>query len=131
MAAAVVEPLDRAQQADRALLDQVGQRQTVIARLEALGHVHDEPEVGLGQLLLGGEVAALDAARQPQLLARVRSGVRAIRDRNDAKPSEVSDFMPSSFRAPPKGAPAWRLNAASTPAPALSGADAAWRRLVA
>ena len=69
VAAAVVELLHRAQQPERALLDQVGEREAVVVALVALGHVHDEPQVGLGQALLGGEVAALDAPRQPQLLA--------------------------------------------------------------
>ena len=125
MAAAVVEPLDRAQQAERALLDQVGQRQTVIARAgsawprarRAGGWPRPAAAWRRGRRARRGAPAA---APRPA----VSSGVRAIRDRNDVKPSGVSDFMPSTFRAPPKGraraAPQRRLNARLRPYPELT-----------
>ena len=66
VAAAVVELLDRADQPERALLDQVQERQP--AAEVALRDRHDEAQVGLDHLLLGGHVAALDALRQRDLL---------------------------------------------------------------
>ena len=69
-AAAVVELLDRAHQADRALLDQVQQRHPGVLALEALGEVDDEAQVGLDHAVLGLEVAALDAASELELLGR-------------------------------------------------------------
>ena len=50
--------------------------------------------------------------------------MRAIRARNSAKPSGVSDVMAATFGAPTKGGPARSLKAASTRPPGLSGADA-------
>ena len=70
VALAVVELLDGADEPERALLDQVGEREPVAGALEALGDVDDEPQVGLDHALLGGEVAALDPAREAQLLGR-------------------------------------------------------------
>ena len=67
-AAAVVELLDRAHEADRALLDQVQQRHPGVLALEALGEVDDEAQVGLDHAVLGLEVAALDAASELELL---------------------------------------------------------------
>jgi hypothetical protein len=64
----VVELLHRAQQPERPLLHEVGERQAVILALVALGDVDDEAEVRLDEPLLGGEVAALDAACERQLL---------------------------------------------------------------
>ena len=51
VALAIVELLDRADQADIAFLDQVEHRHAATDVL--LGHRHDESEVGLGQTLLG------------------------------------------------------------------------------
>ena len=67
-AAAVVELLDRAHEADRALLDQIQQGHAGILALEALGEVHDEAQVGLDHAVLGLEIAALDAASELELL---------------------------------------------------------------
>jgi hypothetical protein len=67
-AAAVVELLDGAHEADRALLDQVLHRQRRVLALVALGDVDDEPQVGLDHVVLGREVAALHAARERLLL---------------------------------------------------------------
>jgi len=68
VAAPVVELLDRAHEADRALLDQVRQRHPRVLALVALGEVHDEPQVGLDHVVLRGEVAALDPAGEGLLL---------------------------------------------------------------
>ena len=65
VAAAVVELLDRADQAERALLDQVQERQA--AAEVALGDRDDEAQVGLDHLLLGDQVAALDPLGQRDL----------------------------------------------------------------
>jgi hypothetical protein len=64
----VVELLHRAHEPDRALLDEVGEREAVLVALVALGDVDDEAQVRLDHPVLGGEVAALDAAREPDLL---------------------------------------------------------------
>ena len=66
VAASVVELLDGADQAERALLDQVQEREA--ATQVALRDRHHEPQVRLDHLLLGGHVAALDAPRQRHLL---------------------------------------------------------------
>ena len=65
-ALAVVELLGRADQAERALLDQVEERQALVAVV--LGDRDDQPQVGLDHLLLGVEVAALDALGEIDLL---------------------------------------------------------------
>ena len=65
-ALAVVELLDRAHQADRALLDQVHERQALVA--VALGDRDHEAEVGVHHPVLGLEVAALDALGELELL---------------------------------------------------------------
>ena len=65
VAAAVVELLDRADEAQRALLDQIQERQA--AAQVALRNRHDEAQVGLDHLLLGDQVTALDAACQLDL----------------------------------------------------------------
>ena len=62
----LIELLDRADQAERALLDQVQERQPL--PLEALGDRHDEPQVGLHHALLGAQVATPDALRERDLL---------------------------------------------------------------
>ena len=66
VAAPVVELLDRADQPQRALLDQVEERQA--AAQVALGDRDDEAQVGLDHLRLGRHVAALDALGQRDLL---------------------------------------------------------------
>ena len=58
-ALAVVELLRRADEAERPLLDQVEERQALVAVV--LRDRDDEPQVGLDHLLLRVEVAALDA----------------------------------------------------------------------
>ena len=68
VAAAVVELLDRAHEADRALLDQVEERQALLAVV--LRDRDDEPDVGLDHVALGAHVAALDALGQLDLLRR-------------------------------------------------------------
>jgi hypothetical protein len=68
MPAAVVELLDCADQPERALLDEVGERQPAVVALVALGYVHDEAQVGLDHALLGGKVAALDGPGEPELV---------------------------------------------------------------
>ena len=67
-ALAVVELLRGAHQAERALLDQVEERQPLVAVV--LGDRDDEAQVGLDHLLLGVEVAALDALGEIDLLLR-------------------------------------------------------------
>src|SRR5207244_8378625 len=62
VAAPPVELLDRAVEAERALLDQVEERLAEAA--VALGDRHDEAEVRLDHASLGDDVAALDALRQ-------------------------------------------------------------------
>ncbi len=63
---AVVELLRRAHQPERALLDQVQERQPLVAIV--LGDRDDQPQVGLHHLLLGIEIAALDPLGQIDLL---------------------------------------------------------------
>jgi hypothetical protein len=65
-ALAVVELLRRADQPERPLLDEVEERQSLVAVV--LRDRDDEAEVGLDHLLLRVEVAALDAAREVDLL---------------------------------------------------------------
>ena len=67
-ALAVVELLGRADEADRALLDQIEERQALVA--VALRDRDDEAEVRLDHLLLRAVVAALDALRELDLLRR-------------------------------------------------------------
>ena len=74
-ALAVVELLDRADQAEVALLDQVEQVQA--AAHVALGDGHDQAQVGLDQRVLGVLVAALDQLREPHLVARAEQRDRA------------------------------------------------------
>ena len=70
MPAPRVELLDRAHEAERALLDEVGEREPVLGALEGAGDVDDEAKVRLDHPLLGVEVAALHAQREPALLRR-------------------------------------------------------------
>jgi hypothetical protein len=63
--AAPVELLDRAVEAERALLDQVEERHAEAA--VALGDRHDQAEVRLDHAALGGAVAALDALGEHDL----------------------------------------------------------------
>src|SRR5829696_1578626 len=65
-ALAVVELLRGAHQAERALLDEVQERQALVAVV--LGDRDDQAQVGLDHLLLRVEVAALDPAREVDLL---------------------------------------------------------------
>src|SRR3954465_9571407 len=67
-ALAVVELLRRADEAERSLLDEVQERQALVPVV--LGDRDDEPEIRLDHLLLGIEVAALDALGQIDLLLR-------------------------------------------------------------
>ena len=68
VAAPVVELLDGADQAERALLDQVEEREATAE--VALGDRDHEAQVGLDHLLLRDHVAALDALGEPDLLVR-------------------------------------------------------------
>ena len=65
---AVVELLGRAHEADRSLLDQVEERQALVAI--ALRDRDDEPQVGLDHRLLGGVIAELDPLGELDLLRR-------------------------------------------------------------
>src|SRR4051794_34435612 len=65
-ALAVVELLSRADQTERALLNQVEEGQALVAVV--LGDRDDQTEVGLDHLLLRVEVTALDALRELDLL---------------------------------------------------------------
>ena len=67
-ALAVVELLGRADQAERALLDQVEEGQALVAVV--LGDRDDQAQVRLDHLLLGVEVAALDPLGEVDLLLR-------------------------------------------------------------
>ena len=67
-ALAVVELLGRAHEPERPLLDQVEERQALVAVV--LGDRDDQAQVGLDHLLLGVEVAALDALGEVDLLLR-------------------------------------------------------------
>ena len=67
-ALAVVELLGRADQAERALLDQVEEGKALVAVV--LRDRDDQAQVGLDHLLLGVEVAALDALGEIDLLLR-------------------------------------------------------------
>src|SRR3954471_301854 len=67
-ALAVVELLRRANQTERALLDEVEERESLVSVVLRDGD--DEPQVGLDHLLLCVEVAALDALREVNLLLR-------------------------------------------------------------
>ncbi len=90
VAAAVVELLDRPDQAQRALLDQVQQRQA--AADVALGDRDDQPQVGLDHVLLGGDVAALDPLRQGDLLGGASAAARA------RSPADRAAASPGSAR---------------------------------
>src|SRR4051812_4071443 len=67
-ALAVVELLRGADEAERSLLDEVQERQPLVAVV--LGDGDDEPEVRLDHLLLGIEIAALDALGEVDFLLR-------------------------------------------------------------
>src|SRR5215208_439680 len=67
-ALAVVELLRGADEAERALLDQVQEGKALVAVV--LGDRDDQAQVGLDHLLLRVEVAPLDAAREVHLLLR-------------------------------------------------------------
>ena len=74
-AAAPVELLDGAVEAERALLDQVEERDAEAA--VALGDRDDQPQVRLDHPPLGGQVAALDRLREHDLLGRGQQLVAA------------------------------------------------------
>ena len=67
-ALAVVELLRRANETERALLDEVEERKSLVSVVLRDGD--DEPKVGLDHLLLGVEVAALDPLGEIDLLLR-------------------------------------------------------------
>jgi hypothetical protein len=85
VAAAVVELLDGADEAQRTLLDQVQERQA--AAEVALGDRDDQPQVGLDHRLLGGHVAALDALGERHLLLGGQQ--RDAADRPQVEPQRV------------------------------------------
>jgi hypothetical protein len=93
--AAVVELLDGAHEPDRALLDEVGQRQPRVLALVALGDVHDEAQVGLDHVVFRGHVAALDAACEHLLLGR-----REQRRASDATQVEGQSVVVAIAHAP-------------------------------
>ena len=70
MAEARVELLDRAHEAERALLDEVGEREPVVGALVGAGEMDDEAQVRLDHPLLGCEIAALHAQCEPPFLRR-------------------------------------------------------------
>ncbi len=67
-ALAIVELLGRADEADGALLDQIEERQPLVAVV--LRDRHDQAQVGLHHLLLGGQIAAPDPLGKVDLLLR-------------------------------------------------------------
>ena len=74
-ALAPVELLARPDQAEHALLDEVGQGQALV--LVAPGVGSDEAQVGVDEQFLGVQVTALDALGQVDLLGRGEQGVAA------------------------------------------------------
>ena len=90
-ALAVVELLRRADEAERALLDEVEERQALVAVV--LGDRDDQAQVGLDHLLLGVEVAALDAAREVDLLLR-------------GEQPDLADVLEEQLQASPSSCPA-------------------------
>src|SRR3954453_2704753 len=85
VAAPVVELLHRADEAERALLDEVQERQA--AAQVALGDGHDEAQICLDHLLLGHQVPALDAPRQLDLA--VGREQRHLADRPQIEPQRI------------------------------------------
>ena len=85
VALAVVELLDRPDQAQRPLLDQVEERQP--ATQIPLRDRHDEPQVRLDHVLLRRHVAALDALRERDLL--VGGQQRHLPDLAQVEPERV------------------------------------------
>jgi hypothetical protein len=85
VALAVVELLDRADQAERALLDQVEEAQA--AAEVRLGDRDDQPQVGLDHLGLRAHVAALDPLGQVDLL--VGGQQRHLADLAQVEPQRV------------------------------------------
>ena len=85
VAAAVVELLDRPDQSQRALLDQVQEGQA--ASHVALGDRDDEAQVGLDHVLLGEHVAALDALGERDLFGGAQQ--RHAADRAQVEPQRV------------------------------------------
>jgi hypothetical protein len=65
---AVVELLRRADESDRALLDEIEEREALVA--VSLGDRHHQSEIGLDHLLPCAVLAALDALRELDLLCR-------------------------------------------------------------
>jgi hypothetical protein len=100
-ALAVVELLDRAVQPDRAVLDQVEQRQAVA--LVALGDRNDQAQVRVDHLLLRRGVATLDPLRERNLLGGVQERVladlvqeelQAVRDHTGRAQVELAGGLP-------------------------------------
>jgi hypothetical protein len=85
VAPAPVELLDRAVQAERALLDQVekGNAEAAIA----LGDRDDEAQVGVDHLLLGSEVATLDPLGKYHRLGRAQQPVAADLGEEELEPA--------------------------------------------
>jgi hypothetical protein len=80
-----VELLDRAVQAERALLDQVeeGNAEAAIA----LGDRDDEAQVGVDHLLLGDSMAALDPLGEGHLLGRAQQPVAGDLGEEELEPA--------------------------------------------
>ena len=83
VALAVVELLDCADEAERALLDEVEEREA--AAEVALGDRDDEAQVGLDHRLLGAHVAALDALGEHDFLLGREQGDAADRAQVEAQ----------------------------------------------
>ena len=83
VAALVLELLDRAHQADVPFLDQVEELQPAVQ--VALGDRHDEPQIGLDQLLLARRRRAPPAARMSSTIAQQRGRRAARRSRSRSR----------------------------------------------
>ena len=92
-AAAPVELLDGADQPERALLDQVEERQPLVPVV--LRDRDDQAEVGLDHVLLRAHVAALDLLRELDLLRAVSSACRPASRRKSCSASVVVSWATS------------------------------------
>ena len=112
-----VELLDRADQAEHSLLDQVLHRQAVT--LIAPGLRDDEPEVRVDHPLLGGKVTALDPLGELGLLSRGQQRVDAGLTHEQLERLEracapigvvvrTSTGLGAGMRTPPAGLPSIR-----------------------
>ncbi len=126
----MVELLHGAQQPQRALLHEVGQRHAVLLALVALGDVHDQAQVRLDHAVLGHEVAALDPPREPQLVGRGEQ--RRARDVGEEAGEAVRRVLHAEHHRSGalKAARRAGSSASSRRPPGLSGPDGRARTLV-